>query len=446
MPRICLPLDAASLSNLLIGLLGVAALLAVLFVRVPIAVGLALVGVCGYAAIDGWRKALVMMGSVPFELASAYSLSVVPLFILMGALASRAGMSRELFDAANAIFSGWRGALTHATIGACAAFGAICGSSIATAATFSKVAIPEMRRHGYQDGLAAGSVAAAGTLGILIPPSVILAIYSLVAEQSLPKLFAAALFPASLLAALYIVVVVWIARLRPHWTPKVPAMPLSERLRAAHGAVEARGAFLPGRGGHLPRLVLAHRGSRHRRLCGRRDRLCHAHAHAARLRRRAPRHRVLDGDALLHHRRRLHLLALHRAHAAAERARRVGAGGRPVPLLIVAAVVLLYFLLGTFLEEVSTLLITVPVILPLMASIGYDGVWFGIFVTVMATIGLISPPVGLTVFVIQAQNPEIPAARIYLGTLPFLVADFVLVGLLIAFPALALWLPAVLRV
>ncbi|HVJ13423.1 MAG TPA: TRAP transporter large permease subunit, partial [Burkholderiales bacterium] len=219
------------MSNLTLGLAGVAVLLVVLMLRVPIGVALALVGIGGYAAVDGWHKALAVIGSVPFELASAYSLSVVPLFILMGAVASRAGMSRELFNAANAIFSGWRGALTNATIGACAAFGAICGSSIATAATFSKVAIPEMRRHGYEEGLAAGCVASAGTLGILIPPSVILAIYSLVAEQPLPTLFAAALFPGLLLAALYVVVVVIIARLRPQWTPKVPAMPLGERLR-----------------------------------------------------------------------------------------------------------------------------------------------------------------------------------------------------------------------
>src|SRR5687767_9126004 len=150
----------------------------------------------------------------------------------MGAVASRAGMSRELFDAANAIFSGFRGALSNATIGACAAFGAICGSSIATAATFSRVAIPEMRRHGYRDSLAAGSVASAGTLGILIPPSVILAIYSLVAEQSLGKLFAAALVPGVLLAVLYIVVVAIIARLRPAWTPLEPGMALGVRLRA----------------------------------------------------------------------------------------------------------------------------------------------------------------------------------------------------------------------
>ena len=223
------------MSNLAIGLLGVLALLAVLFIRVPIGVALVLVGMCGYAAIDGWGTALTMVGAVPYELASAYSLSVVPLFILMGAVAARAGMSRELYDAANAIFSGFRGALTNATIGACAAFGSICGSSIATAATFSKVAIPEMRRHGYEEGLAAGSVAAAGCLGILIPPSVILAIYSLVAEESLVKLFAAALLPGLLLATLYVLVVLALARLVPHWTPYVAPMKLAERLRSAIG-------------------------------------------------------------------------------------------------------------------------------------------------------------------------------------------------------------------
>jgi tripartite ATP-independent transporter DctM subunit len=387
-----------------------------------------------------------MMGSVPFELASAYSLSVVPLFILMGALASRAGMSRELFDAANAIFSGWRGALTHATIGACAAFGAICGSSIATAATFSKVAIPEMRRHGYQDGLAAGSVAAAGTLGILIPPSVILAIYSLIAEQSLPKLFAAALFPGLVLAALYIVAVVCITRLRPHWTPKVPAMPLSERLRAATGLWKLAvlfflavvgiylGWFSPTEAAAIAAFAAAVIGVATRTLTlgGFVDALLDTVYSSAML------FFIIVGAFIFSR----FIVLTRLPNELVAWVHEVGLS----PLLIVAAVVLLYFLLGTFLEEVSTLLITVPVMLPLMASIGYDGVWFGIFVTVMATIGLVSPPVGLTVFVIQAQNPEIPAARIYLGTLPFLVADFVLVGLLIAFPALALWLPSVLRV
>jgi len=214
-------------------MLGVAGLLVLIFARVPIAIALAASGLFGYAALDGWPKALKMLGSVPFNLASAYSLSVVPLFILMGAVASRANMARELFEASNAIFSGIRGALASATIGACAAFGAICGSSIATAATFSRVSIPEMRRYGYDEGFAAGAVASAGTLGILIPPSVMLAIYSIVAEQSLPKLFAAAMVPGMVLAVLYVVTVTVIARLRPDLMPKAPSMPLAQRLRAA---------------------------------------------------------------------------------------------------------------------------------------------------------------------------------------------------------------------
>ena len=433
------------MSNLVIGFLGVVVLLGILFLRVPIAIALVIVGVGGYAAVDGWGKALTMLGSVPFELASAYSLSLVPLFILMGALASRAGMSRELFDAANGVFSGFRGALTNATIGACAAFGAICGSSIATAATFSKVAIPEMRRHGYEEGLAAGCVAAAGTLGILIPPSVILAIYSLVAEQSLPQLFAAALFPGLLLAFLYIIVVVIIARVRPQWTPLVPAMSLAERLRAAVGLWKLAllfflavvgiylGWFSPTEAAAVAAFAAAVIGFATRTLSlrGFMDALLETVYSTAML------FFIIVGAFIFSR-----FIVLTRVpNELVAWVQQVGLS----PLFIVVTVVLLYFLLGTFLEEVSTILITVPVILPLMMSIGFDGVWFGIFVTIMATIGLVSPPVGLTVFVIQAQNPDIPVTKIYRGTLPFLVADFVLVALLIAFPALALWLPAALK-
>jgi len=433
------------LSNLTIGLLGVVVLLVVMLLRVPIGVSLALIGTCGYAAIDGWRKALTVIGSVPFELASAYSLSVVPLFILMGAVASRAGMSRELFDAANAVFSGFRGALTNATIGACAAFGAICGSSIATAATFSKVAIPEMRRHGYEEGLAAGCVASAGTLGILIPPSVILAIYSLVAEQSLSKLFAAALIPGLLLAALYIVTIVIVARVKPAWTPKVPAMPLAQRLRAGTGMWKLvllfflavvgiyLGWFSPTEAAAVAAFAAIVIGFATRALSW----SALADAFLDTVFSTAMLFFIIVGAFIFSR-----FIVLTRLPN--ELAAWIDAVGLS-PLMIVAAVILLYFLLGTFLEEVSTILITVPVVLPLMTSIGYDGIWFGIFVTVMATIGLISPPVGLTVFVIQSQNPDIPAAKIYRGTLPFLAADFVLVALLVAFPALALWLPAALK-
>ncbi len=434
------------MSNLEIGLAGVIVLLAAMFLRIPIAVSLALVGVGGYAAIDGWSKALAVVASVPFELASAYSLSVVPLFILMGAVASRAQMSRELFDAANAVFSGFRGALASATVGACAAFGAICGSSIATAATFSKVAIPEMRRHGYNDIVAAGSVAAAGTLGILIPPSVILAVYSLVAEQSLAKLFAAALIPGILLAALYVIAVMIQARLRPEWMPKVPSMPLRERLLAARGMWKLvllfffavvgiyLGWFSPTEGAAISAFAAIVIGFATRALTlrGLGDALLETVYSSAML------FFIIVGAFIFSR-----FIVLTRLPN--ELVAWVNHAGL-APISIVVCVVVLYVVLGTALEEVSTILITVPVVLPLMMHIGYDGIWFGIFVTVMATIGLISPPVGLTVFVIQAQNPDIPAAKIYRGTLPFLVADFVLVALLIAFPALALWLPSVLKV
>jgi len=429
-----------------IGILGVAGLLVLIFARVPIAIALAASGLLGYAALDGWPKALKMLGSVPFNLASAYSLSVVPLFILMGAVASRANMARELFEASNAIFSGIRGALASATIGACAAFGAICGSSIATAATFSKVSIPEMRRYGYDEGFAAGAVASAGTLGILIPPSVMLAIYSIVAEQSLPRLFAAAMVPGIVLAVLYVVTVTVVARLRPDLMPKTPSMPLAQRLRAARSLWKLAllfflavvgiylGWFSPTEAAAVSSfaaIVIAF-ATRAMKWRGLMDALLETAYATAML------FFIVVGAFIFAR----FIVLTQFPNILAQWVREAGLA----PAWILLAVTLLYFVLGTFLDEVSTILVTVPVTLPLITGIGFDGVWFGIFVTVMCTIGLISPPTGMTVFVIQAQNPEIPVARIYLGTLPFLVADFVLVGLLIAAPGLVSWLPAVLKI
>ena len=433
------------MSNLAIGSFGVVALLALLWLRVPIAIGLAVVGAGGYAAIEGWRKALTVLASVPFELAGAYSLSVVPLFILMGAVASRGRMAKEMFDACNGLFSGIRGALANATIGACALFGAICGSSIATAATFSKVAIPEMRRHGYDPAFAAGAVASAGTLDVLIPPSVLTAIYALAAEQSLSKLYAACFVPGFVLAALYVVAVWTVAWLRPSWVPRVPAMRLMERLRASLGIWKLGvlfffavfgiylGWFSPTEAAAVAAFVaiiiaFATRAMSWRGLLDAFLETVHTTAAVF---------FIVVGAFIFS---RFIVLTqfplelskwVEQAHLS--------------PHWVLFAVMLLYLLLGTFLDEVSTILITVPVTLPLVTAIGYDGIWLGVFVTVMCTIGLISPPTGMTVFAIQAQHPDIPVARIYLGTLPFLVADFVLVALLVAFPSMALWLPGVLK-
>jgi len=432
------------MSVALIGMLGVALLLVLIFLRVPIAVALAAAGLLGYAAIDGWAPALRMFGLVPYQLASAYSLSVIPLFILMGAVAARGNMAAELFQACNAVFSGVRGALANATIGACALFGAICGSSIATAATFSKVAIPEMRRHGYDPAFAAGAVASAGTLDVLIPPSVLIAIYAIVAEQSLVKLYAAAFIPGFVLAGLYVLVVWGVALLRPRWIPQVDSIPFRVRLRASVGMWKLGvlfffavfgiylGWFSPTEAAALAAFVaiiiaFATGAMGWRDLI---DSLLETVYITATI------FFIVVGAFIFSR-----FIVLTRfPNDLANWVQVVGLS----PAWVLLAVIALYVVLGTFLDEVSTILITVPVTLPLISGIGYDGIWFGIFVTVMCTIGLISPPTGMTVFVIQAQHPDIPVMRIYLGTLPFLVADFVLVALLIFWPSLALWLPRVL--
>ena len=427
-----------------IGGLGVVFLLVLIFIRVPIAVALAVSGLLGYAAIDGWNPALKMFSLVPYQLASAYSLSVIPLFILMGTVAARGNMATELFQACNAVFSGVRGALANATIGACALFGAICGSSIATAATFSRVAIPEMRRHGYEPAFAAGAVASAGTLDVLIPPSVLIAIYAIVAEQSLVKLYAAAFIPGFVLAGLYVVAVWIVAWLKPQWIPKVAAMPFKVRLRASLGMWKLGvlfffavfgiylGWFSPTEAAAMAAfaailIAFATGAMRWRDLI---DCLLETVYTTAAI------FFIVVGAFIFS--RFIVLTQFPNELTAWTKAAGLS------PFWILMMVMALYVLLGTFLDEVSTILITVPVTLPLINSIGYDGIWFGIFVTVMCTIGLISPPTGMTVFVIQAQHPEIPVMRIYLGTLPFLAADFVLVALLIFMPSLALWLPRIL--
>lgn len=433
-----------------IGLAAVVGLLVLMMLRVPIAIALIVSGTLGYAAAQGWPVAFKTLASVPYELTganpgAAYSFSVVPLFIFMGAVASRANMSRELFEAANAIFSGVRGALAAATIGSCAAFAAICGSSIATAATFSKVAIPEMRRYGYDMELATGAVASAGTLGILIPPSLILVIYSLVAEESIAKLFAAAMIPGILLAIGYILVIAILARLKPHLMPVTPSLPMRQRIQALWGTWKLvllfllavvgiyAGWFSPTEAAAVASFAAIVIGF----VTGSLTLRGLWEAGMETVQTTAMLFIIVIGAFIFS---RLIVLTQFPLTLTVW-VKEMGL----TPWMVILAIVALYLLLGTFLEEVSTLLITVPVLLPVIKGIGYDPVWFGVFVTVMSTVGLISPPVGLTVFVVQSQNPEIPLQKIFRGVMPFLYADFVLLAALVMFPALALWLPAQLK-
>ena len=433
-----------------IGLIAVAGLLVLMMLRVPIAIALIISGTLGYAAAEGWTIAFKTLAAVPYELTGAnpgvaYSFTVVPLFIFMGAVASRATMSRELFEAANAIFSGVRGALAAATIGACAAFSAICGSSIATAATFSKVAIPEMRRYGYDIELATGAVASAGTLGILIPPSLILVIYSLVAEESIAKLFAAAMIPGILLAIGYIAVIAILARFRPHLMPKTPGLPMRDRIRALGGMWKLALLFLLAvvgiYAGWFSPTEAAAVASSAAILIGFATRTLTLRglweAGIETVQTSAMLFVIVIGAFIFSRLIVLTQFPLTIANWVKE----VGLA----PMLVILAIVALYLLLGTFLEEVSTLLITVPVLLPVIKGIGYDPIWFGVFVTVMSTVGLISPPVGLTVFVVQSQNPDVPLHKIFRGVMPFLYADCVLLLVLVVFPPVAMWLPSMMK-
>ena len=431
-----------------IGLIGMATLVVMILIRIPVAVALALVGVAGYAALEGWHKAFLVLGGVPLELGSGYALSVVPLFALMGALATTAGLSSDLFRAANVAFSGLRGALAMATIGACAAFGAVCGSSLATAATMSRVSIPEMRDAGYHPRLAAGAVAAGGTLGILIPPSLILLIYAIIAQQSVTKLFAAALIPGLLLTVLYLGVIVGVGKLRPDWAPKPPAASrLNLRgkvvtlLRIWHIALLFSltlggiylGWFSPTEAAAIGAFGALMLGLMLRKITVKQSITCFSET----IRISGSLFLIVMGSMIFSY----FVVQTKVSVTMIEWIKDIGVG----PTLLILLLVVFYIVLGCFLEGIGMILVTVPIFFPLVVQNGFDPVWFGVLLVIVVEIGLIHPPVGMNLFVLRAQAPEISIGDMYLGVLPFLVAPFALIFLLIAFPQIALWLPAQLQ-
>ena len=433
------------MSSQIIGLLGLASLVALVLARVPCAVALGVVAFVGYAAVDGWQRALIALGNVPFEMAEKYTLTVVPLFVLMGVVAARAGMSRELYGAANALFSGLRGSLAMGTIGGCAAFGAICGSSLATTATFARVAVPEMQRHGYDLRLATGVVASGGTLGILIPPSIILIIYALFSERSVPEMYAAALFPGIALTVLHLVVIAIVARVQPGRVPKEPGVPFRERLLAlkalwkmallfgvAVGGIYA-GIMSPTEAAAVSAfaaIVISFATSDFRwRDLG-----------------AALMETVWTTGTLFFIALAAFLFGYFMVLSQLPLTVATWVRGLDVaPWMVIMILVMVYIVLGCFLDSLSMIVVTVPVFLPLVQALGYDPIWFGVLVVVVVEMGLITPPVGLNIFVLRAQLPEIPLGTMFRGIVPFLAADLALVILLLVFPSLALWLPKALK-
>lgn len=427
------------------GVLSIVAIIGLVVLRVPVAIAMGLVGTLGYWALDDLSAALNRLGNTPFELAEGYSLSVVPLFLWMGAIASRSGMSRDLFRAANGFFSGSRGTAAMAAVGACAGFGAVCGSSLATAATMSKIAIPEMRRLGYDERLAAGAVASGGTLGILIPPSVILIVYAVIAQESVAQLFAAGLIPGIVLTALNVTLIWLLCKWRPALAPAAGgAQPLRERLRDLGATWQIAFLFLLSVGGIYAGLFSPTEAA----AVG-----CLGAIVLGLATRRIGPGDLLDSLAETVRTTAVLFIIVVMAFVYAYFLVLTQLPQSLVdwvellelsPLAVMLLLIVFYLVLGCFLDSLGMILITVPVFLPLVTGLGYDPVWFGVLVVIVVEIGLITPPVGMNLFVIRSQQSDIPIGTLYRGVLPFLSAGLILIALLIALPALALWLPGVL--
>jgi tripartite ATP-independent transporter DctM subunit len=429
------------MSSPLAGLLGVVALLVVLTAGVPIGVALGLVGMAGMTLLLGLEPALIKSSVILFDTLSRYELGVLPLFLLMAHLCFAANASRDFFDAAARMIGHRRGGLALASIGGCAGFGTISGSSLATAATIGLVALPEMRSRGYSDELATGAVAAGGTLGQMVPPSGALIVFGIIAEQSIGKLFTAALVPAITQVLLYCLVIVVLCSLKPSIAPATQRATWAERRAALLRVIDigllivlviggiALGAFTPPEAGSVGAVGAL-------LLCAWRKRLSWAalgEAIRQTLRTSGMIYVVVIGALIFS-------VFISLTGIAGQVASILAAfsGDRIISLLIMAGILLL---LGSVLDGLALMLLTTPILLPIIQQMGLSPIWFGIFLVRAMEIGFVHPPIGMNLFVIQGIAKDVSIGRIFRGVLPFLAADFLHLLLLIFFPALVLALP-----
>ncbi len=429
------------------GFLMFGAMLVLLAVRVPIGIAMLATGVAGYVTMSGWSPLLAYLKTVAWARFSVYDLSIIPMFLLMGQFASRSGLSRALFGAANALMGHWRGGVAMAAVGACAGFGAICGSSLATAATMGQVALPELRRLKYHPALATGALAAGGTLGILIPPSVVLVVYAILSEQNIAKLFMAAFVPGILAAIGYLIAIAIYVRLKPDAGPANAPVPWPQRLAALRevwpvvtlfvvviGGIYG-GVFTPTEAaaiGTVGSLVFAAwlGGMRWAEFVE-----CLVGTAEA----SGMIFLILLGADVLNV-----FLAL--TQMPGELARWVvGLGLAPIAVLFL--IIIVYVVLGCLMDSLSMILLTVPIFLPIVLGMDFFGldptdkaIWFGIIALMVVEIGLITPPVGMNVYIINSLAHDVPMSETFRGVVPFLISDAVRVTLLVFFPILSLWL------
>ena len=434
-------MDLMNLSPDAVAVIGFVALFALMLLRVPVGMAMGLVGVCGYSYIAGSGPALKLIGQTSMRTVTDYTFGVIPMFMLMGAFVSVSGVSRELFRAANAFIGHLRGGLGMATVIACGGFAAICGSSVATAATFSSVAYPEMRRFGYPQSFSTGVIAAGGTLGAMLPPSTVLAVYAILTQQDIGKLFMAGIIPGLLAMAMYVLTISVIVRVKPDWLPRGPSTTWSERFAGLKdvwaplllfvfvigglyggfftpteaGGVGATGAFLLGV------------------LRGKLDRAGILEALLSATRTAAAVFTVLIGALIFGY----FLTMTQTPQKLTGFLTELGLG----PYGVLALIMLMYLILGCLMDAMAMIILTVPIIFPVIVQLGFDPIWFGIIIVMTVELGLIHPPVGMNVFVIKSVVHDVSFTTIFKGVIPFVLTDLLRLLILIAFPMIALWLP-----
>jgi tripartite ATP-independent transporter DctM subunit len=423
-------------------LIGFVAIFGLALLRMPLAFSMGLVGIVGIGLTRGWMPALASTAQVVQETGFAYTLSVIPLFILMGNFVARAGLAHELFHAAYTFIGHRRGGLAHATIAACAGFGAICGSSIATAATMSKVAYPSMKKLGYSDALSTGVIASGGTLGIMIPPSTIMVIYGIVTETHIGKLFAAGVIPGILTAILLMVAVVIMTSRDPEHAPAGEKFTWPQRIEALRGIWGVLLLVIVVLGGIYGGIFTATEGAG----------MGAAGAFLFAWARKALSWDVLISILVESARTTGMLFTL--LIAATVFANFVNFTTMPgdlkewithlglSPIMVVGAMMVIYIILGTVMEELTMVLLTIPLFFPIVVQLGFDPVWFGVLIVMVIQIGLISPPVGMNLFVLNTLLPKVGLGTIFRGCWPFVAMQVVTLAILLFFPSLSLYLPS----
>ena len=429
------------MTPLAIGGLGLLALLLLILAQIPIGFAMMIVGVVGLALQTNWGPALTILATEPVSVLSNVDLATVPLFLLMGTFTTAAGLSSEIYNAVAAVLGHRRGGLAYATIGGSAAFGVMCGSSTATAATFAKVALPEMLTRGYSPAFSTGTIAAGGTLKSLIPPSIVMVLYCIVTQTFIFDLFTAAILPALIAIALNLTAIAVVVRMRPEAAPVNPRVGWNVRGPALKKAAPALLLIIGVFGGLYSGVftvteaasvaaVLAFLFALVRRRMSWADFLKGLREAASAT---AMLYVILIGAFVF-----TYFITAARIPEALVQVIQ----GLPVPPLVIVSLILLaYLVLGAVFDEISAMLITLPFILPVIVKLGYSDLWWGILIVVVIELGMIIPPIGVIVFLLHGLSPNIPIWTIYRGVTPFIIADLVLLGLLTAFPGISLWLP-----